>query len=153
GARGTTTWDPVQAVVDALDAAFYATFRNVEPAGTRLLLALDVSGSMGWGEVAGVPGLTPRVASAALALGTAATRPAYRIIGFTGGRQGVAPLRISPRRRLDDILRSVSGLPFGATDCALPMLYAVDRGLQVDTFVIYTDSETWAGDVHPIDAL
>ena len=33
-------------VVDALDAAFYATFGNVEPTGKRLLLALDVSGSM-----------------------------------------------------------------------------------------------------------
>jgi hypothetical protein len=30
--------------VDALDGAFYAAFDNVEPAGARLLLALDVSG-------------------------------------------------------------------------------------------------------------
>jgi 60 kDa SS-A/Ro ribonucleoprotein len=47
----------------------------------------------------------------------------------------------------------VSGLPFGGTDCALPMLYAKARGIEVDTFVIYTDSETWAGDVHPARAL
>ena len=33
-------------IVDALDAAFYTAFGNVEPAGKRLLLALDVSGSM-----------------------------------------------------------------------------------------------------------
>ena len=33
-------------VVDALDAAFYTAFGNVEPTGKRLLLALDVSGSM-----------------------------------------------------------------------------------------------------------
>ena len=46
-------------VVDALDAAFYTAFGNVEPAGKRLLLALDVSGSMTGGHVAGVPGLTP----------------------------------------------------------------------------------------------
>ena len=37
---------PVREVVDALDAAFYASFGNVEPTGKRLLLALDVSGSM-----------------------------------------------------------------------------------------------------------
>ena len=60
GARGRHTWNPVARVVDALDAAFYATFANVEPSGTRMLLALDVSGSMTWGSVAGVPGLTPR---------------------------------------------------------------------------------------------
>ena len=39
-------WSPVREIVDALDAAFYAAFGNVEPAGKRLLLALDVSGSM-----------------------------------------------------------------------------------------------------------
>src|SRR5262249_6264537 len=73
GVRGKHTWTPVATIVDALDAAFYTAFENVEPTGKRVLLALDVSGSMDGGAVAGVPGLTPRVASAALALVTAAT--------------------------------------------------------------------------------
>ena len=47
----------------------------------------------------------------------------------------------------------MSDLPFGGTDCALPMLYAQAREREIDTFVIYTDSETWAGDVHPAQAL
>ena len=47
----------------------------------------------------------------------------------------------------------MSDLPFGGTDCALPMLYAIEREREVDTFVIYTDAETWAGDVHPAQAL
>ena len=47
----------------------------------------------------------------------------------------------------------MSDLPFGGTDCALPMLYAQATEREVDTFVIYTDSETWAGDVHPAQAL
>src|SRR3954464_10271674 len=46
GVRGRGAWNPVRAVVDALDGAFYAAFGNVEPSGTRMLLALDVSGSM-----------------------------------------------------------------------------------------------------------
>jgi 60 kDa SS-A/Ro ribonucleoprotein len=33
------------------------------------------------------------------------------------------------------------------------MLYALERKLEVDAFVIYTDNETWAGDVHPHEAL
>jgi 60 kDa SS-A/Ro ribonucleoprotein len=33
------------------------------------------------------------------------------------------------------------------------MLYAIEREREVDVFVIYTDSETWAGDVHPVQAL
>jgi 60 kDa SS-A/Ro ribonucleoprotein len=168
GARGRGTWHPVGRVVDALDAAFYAAFDNVEPAGTRLLLALDVSGSMAGGSVAGVPGLSPRDASAALALVTAATEPDYEVVGFFAGKggftkrgrsvrvgykDGLTPLPISPRQRLDDVVSTVSGLPFGGTDCALPMLYAQATEREIDTFVIYTDSETWAGGVHPSQAL
>jgi len=168
GLRGRNEWSPVREIVDALDGAFYAAFGNVEPAATRLLLALDVSASMASGFVAGVHGLTPRDASAALALVTAATEPAYEVVGFHAGRggwktgrkdrrgfadPGLTPLAIGPRQRLDDAVKTVSGLPFGGTDCALPMLYAVAREREVDTFVIYTDSETWAGDVHPVQAL
>ena len=70
-----------------------------------------------------------------------------------GYKDGLTPLAISPRQRLDDAVRTVSNLPFGGTDCALPMLYAQATERAVDTFVIYTDSETWAGDIHPVDAL
>jgi 60 kDa SS-A/Ro ribonucleoprotein len=168
GARGQHTWNPVRVVVDALDAAFYTAFENVEPSGSRLLLALDVSGSMTGGWVAGVPGLSPRDASAALALMTAATEERYEVVGFyTGkggwkagaqrqwylGHDGLTPLAISPRQRLDDVVKEIDGLPFGGTDCALPMLYAQAQEREVDTFVIYTDSETWAGQVHPVQAL
>ena len=150
GMRGTATWTPVTQVIDALDGAFYAAFGNVETSGQRTLLALDVSGSMTWGDVAGVPGLTPRDASAAMALVTAATEPRHEIVGFTGG---LTPLAIGPRQRLDDAVRAVSGLPFGRTDCAQPMLYATRHEREVDTFVVYTDSETWCGKVHPVVAL
>jgi 60 kDa SS-A/Ro ribonucleoprotein len=47
----------------------------------------------------------------------------------------------------------VSDLPFGGTDCALPMRYATATQRQIDTFVIYTDAETWAGEIHPAQAL
>jgi 60 kDa SS-A/Ro ribonucleoprotein len=168
GVRGRHTWSPVREVVDALDAAFYTAYGNVEPAGTRIMLALDVSGSMTYGEVAGVPGLTPRDASAALALVTAATEPRYEVVGFFAGKggfekrgrrvhagytDGLTPLAISPRQRLDDAVGTVSDLPFGGTDCALPMLYAQAREREIDTFVISTDAETWAGGVHPAEAL
>jgi 60 kDa SS-A/Ro ribonucleoprotein len=167
GTRGRGEWMPVREVIDALDAAFYTAFGNVEPTGKRLLLALDVSGSMTCGHIAGIPALIPRDASAALALITAATEQRYEIVGFFAGRggfkadrsmfagwvDGLTPLQISPRQRLDDAIRAVSDLPFGGTDCALPMLYAQALEREIDTFVIYTDSETWAGNIHPAQAL
>jgi 60 kDa SS-A/Ro ribonucleoprotein len=62
-------------------------------------------------------------------------------------------LPISPRKRLDDVVADVEKLPMGGTDCALPMLWAQENRIDVDTFVVYTDNETWAGGVHPAQAL
>lgn len=150
GPRAGGGWEPVTAVTDALDQAFYRAFQNVEPTGKRLVLALDVSGSMSMGTVAGVPGLTPRVASAAMALVTAATEEYVTVVGFS---HQMVRLNISPRQRLDDAVQAVSNLPFGATDVAQPMLWALANGVQADAFVVYTDSETWYGNVHPAQAL
>jgi len=149
GLLGKLQWHPVPAVVDALDRAFYAAFANVEPSGKRLLIGLDVSGSMGIGQVAGSP-LTPREAATAMALVTLATEPATQVVAF---QDRLMPLALSPRQRLDDAVKATSNLPFGATDCAQPMLYAQARGLEIDAFVVYTDNETWAGTVHPSTAL
>lgn len=150
GERGRHAWTPVQQVVDALDGAFYLAFDNVEPTGKRWLLGVDVSGSMSRGAVAGVAGMTPRAAAAAMALVTAATERKHTIMAF---QDQFVPLHISPRERLDDVVRRTVGLPFGATDCALPMLYATERRIPVDVFMVLTDSETWFGQVHPVQAL
>jgi len=73
--------------------------------------------------------------------------------GYGYANRGVISLPISPRERLDDLVERTSRLPFSGTDCALPMIYASERGQLYDAFIIYTDSETWAGDVHPSEAL
>ena len=99
GEKGSLTWQPVSKIVDALDAAFYATFQNVEPCGKPVLLALDVSGSMDGSMIAGSC-LSAREASAAMALVTAATEPDCEIIAFSAAawsrRHGVAANRVSP---------------------------------------------------------
>ena len=150
GVRGSLTWEPVPQIVDALDAAFYMAFDNVEPSGKNTLLALDVSGSMGAGTVAGCQGLTPRNASAAMALVTARTEPNYHIFGFS---ENFVRLPITATDRLASAVDAVSDIPMGKTDCSLPMLYALKNRLEVDVFIIYTDNETWFGDIHPKTAL
>jgi len=161
GVRGSGSWVPVAQVVDALDAAFYLAFGAVEPSRRRVMLALDVSGSM-TAPVHGLEGLSCREASAAMALVTAATEPRHMLTAFTTGPyrsmharypSGLVPLSISPRQRLDDVVRQVGGMPFGGTDCALPMVEALRHGWKVELFVVYTDSETWSGDIHPAEAL
>lgn len=156
--QGTTEWEPTARISDALDEAFYLSFGAVKPANKRTLLSLDVSASMHW-PLGGTP-LTARDASAALSLVTLATESESMVLGFTTNsltkgflRDVVTPLDISARQRLDDVLDYIDGLPFGGTDCSLPMLYAMENSLEVDTFVIYTDNETWAGKMHPHQAL
>lgn len=149
GLRGNTEWTPVPQVVDALDEMFRLAFAAVVPTRKRLLLALDVSASMGWGQMAGTP-LTPRTATAAMALVTAATEPAHEIVGFS---DRLVPLSITPRQRLDDVIRTIRSVPMGGTDCAKPMEYALATGRDVDAFVVFTDNETWAGGQHPHQAL
>jgi hypothetical protein len=47
----------------------------------------------------------------------------------------------------------VSDIPMGGTDCALPMVWAARNKMNVSAFITYTDSETWAGNIHPAQAL
>jgi 60 kDa SS-A/Ro ribonucleoprotein len=164
GEKGDLKWKPVPKIIDALDAAFYATFSNVEPCGKPMLLALDVSGSMEASKIAGSC-LTAREASAAMALVTAATEPDCEIIAFSapagggyggmhgGGESGITRVILSPRMRLDDVIKRISAIPMGGTDCALPMVWARRQKLNVSGFITYTDSETWAGNIHPSQAL
>lgn len=165
GVKGSLSWTPNQRIVDALDSAFYTSFGNVTPTNKSTLLALDVSGSMTCGEIAGCPGLNPRVASAAMALITMNVETNYEVIGFTpggfsapGGSRGwggssVKSLAISPKMRLMDVVSYMNTLGFSGTDCALPMLYAEANKLAVDSFSVYTDNETYQGSIHASQAL
>jgi 60 kDa SS-A/Ro ribonucleoprotein len=164
GLKGSLSWTPAQPICDALDDAFYKAFAFVEPTGKRFMLALDVSGSMSQGNVAGTP-LTPREASAAMALVTAKTEERYCVVGFTSGGGGYggrwdsanAALtqinKVNAKASLPEAIQAVSELSYGGTDCALPMIYAEKNKIEIDAFVIYTDSETWAGTPHPSQAL
>jgi 60 kDa SS-A/Ro ribonucleoprotein len=150
GDKGSLLWDSNQGIADALDGAFYLAFKAVEPTGKRHLLALDISGSMSSPNIAGMPGITPRVGSAAMALITANVEANYAFVGFT---ERLSQLAISPRQRLDDVVRYTDDLRMGATDCAQPMIWALENRVKVDVFCIYTDSETWYGAMHPKVAL
>lgn len=168
GMKGKGTWTPVQSTVDALNDAFYRSFQFIEPTGKRILLAVDISGSMDLSKIAGTP-ITPRVAAAALSMVTARSEVDYEVVvfsskGWTSSRAGygryprwfapgLKPAAISPKQRLDDVLKKIDKEGAGGTDCALPMLYAMEREMEVDAFVLYTDSETCHGDIHPDQAL
>ncbi|MBU0791774.1 MAG: TROVE domain-containing protein, partial [Gammaproteobacteria bacterium] len=148
GFRGSLSWTPVGRVLDALDEAFYLSFDIVEPTGKNLMLALDVSGSMSAPFSGSV--LSCCEAASAMAMVAARTESQYLVTRFN---RGLEPFPVTPRQRLDDVLQHTRGVNFGGTDCALPMIWALEHRIGIDAFIIYTDNETWAGNIHPTQAL
>lgn len=153
GIRGKGEWTPVADIVDALDSAFYLAFDAIEPTGKRIVLGLDISGSMGAGNIAGVPGLTPREATAAMSMVTYKTEQNVAPMAFATQFVSLADV-LGRARRLDDVVKYMSGMRMGGTDCSLPMTWALENNVEADAFIVYTDSETWYNHtLHPIQAL
>ena len=149
GFKGSLTWSPLRKITDALEETFYLSFGNVEPTGKRTLLALDISGSMSQ-TLPGAPMISCAEGVACMAMVTAKIESRYEIMGFSSEFK---KLHISPRMTLSEVYKEVQSWNFGSTDCALPMVWAKKENLDFDTFVVYTDNETWAGRIQPNQAL
>lgn len=147
GDQGSLSWNPVSKIVDALDEAFYLSFGNVEPTGKNILVAVDASGSMGHGTMNGI--ISCRQAAFAQALITANVEKNVVITAFG---TNIKELSISPRERLDDVMKRYNS-SYGGTDCSLPLELASSRKWDVDAIEIITDNETWAGGTHVFQAV
>jgi 60 kDa SS-A/Ro ribonucleoprotein len=146
------TWQPVGAISDALADAYELSFGAVEPSGRRLLVTVDSSGSMcGWAQV--VSGGSPLGSGYEVANAVAAM-----LARIEGGNVHVIDVdtavhasKVTPRTSLRELAGwRGSG---GGTDLSLPFSWALARSLDVDGIIVLTDSETWAGRQHPVQAL
>lgn len=160
GLKGDGVWTPVPAICDALDAAFYDAFDNIEPTGKATMISVDMSGSMlgtafpGWKnqpnrDIAGT-NLHPVEAAAAIALAAAKRESNYYIMGFGSTFKEIG---ITPRMRLDQAVEVCRAKTFGMTDCAVPMTWALQNNVKVESSLVLTDNETYAGAIHPTQAL
>ena len=152
--RAQTKWTPIPQVETALEDAFNLSFQVVPETGARYYIGLDVSASMTWGQnhegMLGVHGLSPRVASGAMAMSVLRREKKVHVAAF---HHDMVDLALTARDSLGDVIEKITNLPFARTDCALPMLDAAKRKIPVDVFIIYTDNETWYGGIHPVEAL
>lgn len=148
GMTRNKTWTTESMIADALDDGFYNAFGNVEPSGKKTLLALDISGSMS----AAASGLDLSCAqvSGAMAMILARTEPKVLVRGFS---HDFIDLEISSKDSLTSVMRKIQNKNFGSTDCSLPMVWAKKNGVDIDTFAVFTDTETYAGSQHPFQAL
>lgn len=143
-------WDTNPKVLAAIEAGFYNAFETVEPANKRTMVSIDVSGSMTWGAPAGLVGLDYMGAAAAMAMVLVRTEPYVTINAFSTDMRA---LDISESDSLESVDRKIRNARGGGTDCALPMVHAKSKGLNIDTFTVWTDNETWAGRIKPSQAL
>ena len=154
--KGALAWTVSSRVRDQLTTTFLRAFKNVTPTGKRYMVALDVSGSMS-AMCMGSPSISCREASAALALVLYETEPHVYLRGFSAAHvPGAGFYNFNPYARhgmtLEQFIKATDA-PFGATDCSLPMRRASEDNLNVDVFIVMTDSETYAGPIHPQVAL
>lgn len=148
GVRGHLTWTVNTAIKDALNELTMLSFDNVKPTGKRYLLGLDVSNSMSSYTCADV--LTAAEASAVMALATVKAEKNVHAVAFS---HELVNFPLSKTDSISNVLRHMRDIPYGRTDCALPMIYATENKIPVDVFVIYTDNETYYGKIHPAEAL
>jgi hypothetical protein len=157
GDLGTMTWTPNSYITTALSTTFRQSFGNITPTGKRYMIGLDVSGSMSTFMCAGAKNITPREGSVAMAMMTLHAEGAenVHIYGFSSVFYNFNG-KIRPEMTIQDAIKATD-VPFGATDCALPMTEALkmyrQNGTAFDVFCVYTDSETYAPTVHPQVAL
>lgn len=149
GDKGSLTWTPVAAIVGALGDAFEASFGTVTPTNKNLLIGLDVSSSMMGNKISGTS-LDARTASAAMAMLHVRTEPTHEIMAFS---DKFVKFPINKSHSLDTVISMMNAMSFGATDCSLPMRHAIKANLPIDSFIVYTDSETNSGPQHPSQAL
>lgn len=150
GAKGNNSWNVMRDIANALEDAIYLAFKQVEPTGKRIYYALDVSGSMTGGVIAGIDNFKPVEGTAIMSLVLANSERNYTVRGFT---TKMLDLDIRAGMRIEDAVKRVHRSDFGRTDCAMPMIDAASRGEDYDAFVIMTDNETWAGNSHPHEEL
>lgn len=152
GWRGSLSWRPVSAISGALEDTFYMSFDNVVPSNKRYVVALDVSSSMSFGssEVSNMAGMMASELAAAMMMVIVRSEPNVDPVAFS---TNLRPFPITKHQSLEQVQRTASSMNFGGTDCAQPMLYALNNGVAADAFVILTDNETWYGNIHPMQAL
>lgn len=147
--RKAKDWKVSAVISKALEDGFYKAFKYVEPANKSTLVGLDVSGSMHGYGATGLDLTSAQVASA-MAMTIMRTEPAHEVMGFSNTFKH---LGFNANTSLKEILDKTHRMAFGATDCALPMVWALQNKVEVETFVVITDNETYAGRVKPTQAL
>lgn len=148
--KGSSIWTPNPRITSALEDAFLKSFDVQESTGKNILVALDVSGSMGWSNLKDIPGLTPAVVTGVMSLALVKAEENVVVHGFA---DRFVDLGITKQDNLESAIRKVQKNNFGGTDCTIPVRHARAKSIPVEAFLVMTDNETNCGPSHAANEL
>lgn len=169
--KGKQQWTPSQNIIEALNGAFYKSFKYAKPTNKRIYHAIDCSGSM-TSPIPCLPQISACQAAGCLAMtfarieknqefGLFTSNNNYSNYTYGYSRQtGLTKTNLTSNMTFEEVTKEIQKHNFGSTDCSLPIENAIkefkesngERG-NYDAFIIYTDNETYAGKRHPVEAL
>lgn len=151
GFKGKLSWNVNSFIKDALEDAFYKSFKYVEPTGKNILYGIDVSASMYGNPCTGSPMIDAASAATVMSLVGVRTEKNSMMKAFS---HQLVDFNISSKDSIENVFRKMRSIPFGGTDCALPIEWALDNQISnIDAFIVLTDNKTWAGNRHPFEAM
>lgn len=138
-----------RAIIDALHDAFEISVNNAPTIDGRLVVALDVSGSMNSPITGTRKGQTTKVTNtmAGSLMMASLLRKNPDVLPLAFSTQ-VYDLRnhVEPRNAVLSTAQQLAGINGGGTACWMPFMACIEHNLEADLFIMISDNESWFGD-------
>lgn len=141
GRNRNMEWNPSNDILNALQKAFYDSFKYLPTSNARFKVGVDVSGSMS-AQFSDM-GVTSAQFAALVAMTLMRQSEWIDVRGFS---TRLIPINITPGTPIKDLNDAVVQWNFGATDIGLIIQEAINNKEIVDCFVVVTDGEVNRGD-------
>jgi 60 kDa SS-A/Ro ribonucleoprotein len=141
GVKSEKTWVVKNSVALAIEEALMSRFDTLESTGQTYFFAIDVSHSMS-SPIEPSRLITCAEVATTMALASAKAETDCYIYGF---KNVLTDLGIFSTDSFSDALRKASKQNFGSTNAGVVFEFATKKKLHVDTFVFFTDGESFGG--------
>ncbi|VDI33114.1 Hypothetical predicted protein [Mytilus galloprovincialis] len=151
------SWAPNSRIIEALYNAFTRSIRIKQPQGKKYLMAISVGEDMRKHKICGST-ITTREAAAAMVYSTIQTED-VEVILFTNRIEDAFTATIKREDNLQTIKEKICQIPIETgsdyikQDLAVPFIWAASRKEKFDAIMVFTDSITSCGFIHPAEAL
>lgn len=129
----------------ALQDAMETAVENVPSLNKKVLIAVDVSGSMGMAITGNRPGATSKMRAVDVASLIASTiirkNPTAEVFAFD---TALYRARLNPRDSIVTNARALAQYGGGGTNCSLPLKHFNDVNNKADLVIYVSDNESWA---------